>query len=203
MIRDTLVEVTSLKRKLEDNTLEGVWAERAGETKTLADWILGFVAQPHPNVGRSGPVCPATPPAIRQGTFYCAMSSRSPHETDALEAEILDLLDFVEALEPREGRAAELRTVTIALPAWLELGSDVGAAINRVHQKLKPRFVDRGFMLGEFYPGHPSPGIRNSTFRPLASPMPAFVIRPMVALDLIFLATNTAYLETYFKRFGP
>jgi Domain of unknown function (DUF6875) len=41
--------------------------------KTIADWTRDFVAQPHPHLGRGGPVCPFVPPAIEHDTLWFAV----------------------------------------------------------------------------------------------------------------------------------
>ena len=40
--------------------------------KTIADWTRDFVAQPHPQVGRAGSVCPFVPPAIESARAWFA-----------------------------------------------------------------------------------------------------------------------------------
>jgi hypothetical protein len=80
--------------------------------------------------------------------------------------------------------------------------------IDGVQQKLKPLFVESGLMLGEFHNRAESPGLHNPNFRPLRSPIPLLVIRPMTEIDFTFLMSpdnphlRIRYLEAYLKRFG-
>ena len=57
--------------------------ENAGRTSELeasdldalhavADWIEAFVAKPHKEIGRSGPVCPFVPGALERKTLWLA-----------------------------------------------------------------------------------------------------------------------------------
>ena len=57
--------------------------------KTIADWTRDFVAQPHPQVGRAGSVCPFVPPAIESDTLWFAVE----HISHLSEAEAADLMN--------------------------------------------------------------------------------------------------------------
>ncbi|MEO0867043.1 MAG: DUF6875 domain-containing protein, partial [Cyanobacteria bacterium J06642_11] len=78
---------------------------------------------------------------------------------------------------------------------------------DRIQRRLKPFFVEKRLMLGEFYPGNQSPGLHNPDFRPLQSPVPMLVIRSMTEPDLPFLsrtsdapAVRIKFLESYVKQ---
>jgi hypothetical protein len=64
-------------------------------------------------------------------------------------------------------------------------------------------------MLGEFHPFSPTPGLRNSHFRPLRSPVPLLAIRHIVESDVDFLIapndpapTRVKSLKAYLKFLG-
>src|SRR5689334_15832676 len=40
--------------------------------RAVADWIRTFVARPHKDLGRAGPVCPFTPTALEHHTLWIA-----------------------------------------------------------------------------------------------------------------------------------
>jgi hypothetical protein len=69
--------------------------------------------------------------------------------------------------------------------------------INGLHHRLKPSFVASGMMLGEFFHSCEKPGLRNPEFRPLRSPLPLLVIRPMVRQDIVFLSDRMEFIRAY------
>ena len=70
-----------------------------------------------------------------------------------------------------------------------------------MHNRLKPRFLSKGLMLGEFFPGHSKSSVWNKDFYPLSSPLPVFVIRYMINVDYNFLKSNPLYLSSYLRFF--
>jgi hypothetical protein len=82
--------------------------------------------------------------------------------------------------------------------------------IENVQSALKPEFVKRGMMIGEFWPDHAMPGLHNHSFRPLASPVPMLAMRHMVITDLLFLSgphvppvAQVSLLADYERKLGP
>lgn len=173
---------------------------------TIVEWIRTFLAQPHPDVGRSGPVCPFTPPALAMDTIWLTeVADRNPDSTHLAGIVEQARERFLE-IEPREGAAAMNKAMLIVLP---HLDGDAAALVDEVQKRLKPAFVDQGLMLGEFHARNESPGLRNPEFRPLRSPVPMLAIRHMVETDLPFLKrgidppqVRVAYLRSYLRRLG-
>ncbi|GAA0369178.1 DUF6875 domain-containing protein [Streptomyces blastmyceticus] len=149
--------------------------------RSVADWISGHVARPHPDLGRRGAVCPFVPLSQRLGLIRFALATPPVADEAGLEAAASALKAHWLAMEPRGGPHAIDKTIVLVLPG---LPEDL---VVRVHDRLKPEFVGDGMMLGEFFPDHPGPGLHNPAFRPLHSDTPLLVARSMVANDLPFL----------------
>ena len=47
--------------------------------RAVADWIKAFVVNPHPDLGRPGPVCPFVPEALARGTLWLAAERIADH----------------------------------------------------------------------------------------------------------------------------
>jgi len=58
-------------RKLADSDLHAL--------RAVADWIANFVARPHKDLGRTGPVCPFVPRALERRTLWFAAESIAQH----------------------------------------------------------------------------------------------------------------------------
>jgi hypothetical protein len=154
----------------------------------ISEWIDEFLVRSHPQLGRTGPVCPF-----------------------ALTARIRDLIRVsVIRLGDREGRIGEIAAVVRShreaflrvretlkedriYSAMMMAFPDVGPEeapelIDGTKQALKPEFVRDGLMLGEFHAHNHQSGLHNVNFRPLRSPVPMLVIRQMVPSDIAFLS---------------
>jgi len=176
---------------------------------SIMDWIHSYVSRPHPELGRSGVVCPYVPPSLRIGSLWIAVvDNEAPISSVNEICEILRrFLIAYESLEPLEGESLELKALIIVMDSIPVAMS--GDLVRRAHAVMKPEVVNKGLMLGEFFPGNRSPGLHNPAFFPLMSPMPLFIFRQMVINDVAFLnkasdppALRVGFLTSYLSRFA-
>lgn len=104
------------------------------------------------------------------------------------------------ALEPQAGTDAQYKALSILFPDVPE--GDAPALIDQAQLLLKPAFVQQGLMIGQFHAISNEPGVQNPAFRPLRSPIPLLVMRPMVPHDILFLDMEEGFMRAYLKRFG-
>ena len=172
----------------------------------IMEWVKSFLARPHPHLGRSGPVCPFVPQAIKSNSIQFAVVRAKNMEPQQVEEIVLRYRDIFLETEPRQGEAALSKAFLLIFPD-IDI-EDTPKLIDGVQQKLKPFFVDLGLMLGEFHKRNQTPGLHNQNFRPLQSPIPILAIRYMVESDLPFLQNTDnprlciKYIEAYLKRFS-
>jgi hypothetical protein len=169
-------------------------------------WVRSFLAQPHPDLGRTGPVCPFVPVALELDTIWCGLVTGAEPDPAYLAAAIGEYRELFLELEPRQLPEALNKAILIVFP---NLGPEGASAVDEVQRELKPRFVEAGLMLGEFHAANESPGLRNPDFRPLRSPVPMLAIRNMVESDLPFLRRSidppgmrAAFVRSYLRRLG-
>ncbi|MBT2385103.1 DUF6875 domain-containing protein [Streptomyces sp. ISL-11] len=139
---------------------------------------------PTPDLGRRGAVCPFVPLSQRLDLIRFALADPPAGDEGALTAAVAALKAHWLAMEPVGGQHTIDKTIVLVLA---EAPAEV---VVRVHDRAKPEFVADGMMLGEFFPGHPGPGLHNPDFRPLHSDTPLLVARSMVANDLPFLTQD-------------
>jgi len=185
--------------------------DRLGEdlpimAKTLA-WIRDFLAKPHPDLGRPGPVCPFIPNAINLNTVWMKVIRTQNPTVAQIESIVEPYRDVFIKLEPTDAKSAINKAILLIFPD-VPL-QEAPLLIDGVKQKLKSSFVKEGLMLGEFHGLNPSGGLHNPDFRPLRSPAPMLAIRFMVSTDLPFLMKSTdpakeraLFLTAYLARFG-
>lgn len=174
--------------------------------RQIMQWVREFLARPHSDLGRSGPVCPFAPAAIGMDTIWLAEITDPHIDRAGIERIIAQYREVFLELEPRTGTAAMNKAVMVVFP---NLGADGARVVDEIQAELKAHFVDVGLMLGEFHATNEAPGLRNPDFRPLRSPIPMLVMRNMVDSDLPFLRRSidppglrSAYLRSFLRRLG-
>lgn len=172
----------------------------------MMEWIENFLARPHADLGRIGPVCPFVPQSLKLNSIHLAVIRTKALEMQQVEEAVLHYRNIFLATEPQAKETALNKAFLLIFPD-IDLENTINL-IDAVQQKLKPFFVASGLMIGEFHQQNDSPGLHNPNFRPLRSPIPMIAIRFMVESDLPFLQNaedlclRTQYLESYLQCFG-
>ncbi len=172
--------------------------------KQIVDWAHGYLCRPHSKLGREGPVCPFTPGSLRTESFWLTVREERELDIDRTAQQLQPYLDWFLELEPRSGPESILKAILILYPHLSP--EDAAKTLDPVQRMLKPGFVKRGIMIGQFYAGCPESGLWNASFRALESPLPLLAIRHMVPSDFPFLygdRGNAEMLGSYLERFGP
>ena len=166
-----------------------------------AQWLEHFLTKPHPALGRTGLVCPFVPRALKMETIQMVEVSTQGLNQTELEALVKDCRETFLNQFPQQGSLAIYKALLLIFP---DIQNEQCGIVDQVQQKLKPFFVEKGLMLGEFHRFNQSPGLHNPDFRPLQSPVPMLAIRFMTEADLPFLSRTTdspevrvEYLEAY------
>ncbi|HEU4422925.1 MAG TPA: hypothetical protein VFR67_10385 [Pilimelia sp.] len=169
--------------------------------RAVVRWAEDYLCRPHPELGRKGPVCPYVQSALERGTFYLAVLRGESFPPELLGERLVRYRDWFRELEPAHGPAAQFKTILLVFP---DLPHQAAAAVvDATQERLKPRYVGDGLMIGEFHPGPPpKAGLWNPDFRPLRSPQPLLAIRHMVPSDLPFLADDRDLVAAYLEHFG-
>jgi hypothetical protein len=165
----------------------------------ISSWAETYLSQPHDLLGRDGPVCPFVKPAIDSGHFWVTVAEVKNLDEKKIHDLVIHYRDWFLKLEPTDGPDSILKTILILLPT---VNGDKTHLIDKIQAKLKSHFVKRGLMLGQFYKSCEEPGLWNSSFFPLQSPIPLLAIREMVPSDFPFLKNDTKHLLYYLKKYG-
>ena len=192
-------EFSQLKQ---DPLPEGIrpYGERIG---VLVQWLHQYLCKPHPELGRTGPVCPFVPTALENRTLFVSFFPEVTGETthDQWERLVLAERDQFLAMEPRRGNEAQFKAFLLLFPNLPDPMSH--DQIDSVQARLQEQFVNRGLMVGEFHSGPPDKrGLWNEGFRPLACPVPLLAIRHMVPTDILFLKGRSTLVAQYLRYFG-
>jgi hypothetical protein len=164
----------------------------------IREWATTYLAAPHPELGREGPVCPFTATSINKEIFWVGCMDRPDLTADDIERTVAGMMAGFRRLPPTDGPNALLKTILILFPTVTDY-----SMIDEAQRRLKEESVATGLMIGQFYPGCEAPGIRNPEFRPLQSPISLLAIRHMVSSDFPFLTTKVEWVEEYLRKFAP
>ena len=170
-------------------------------------FLREFLAKPHSFLSRKGPVCPFMPTALRKNTVYLGVvRTREGVSAEEIIGVLRPLAEKFSTFEPLEGVLVNHKTIVLAFPDVAS--KDAKRLIDGVQSTLKPSFVARGLMIGEFYRHNNAPSLSNPEFFPLRTPVPALAIRHMVTGDIAFLDLTKytpdircSFLESYIGRF--
>lgn len=175
-------------------------ADAAGQSHLLqlVDWIDGYLAQPHAELGRAGPVCPFARMMLDRDLLWVGtIAGATPTVSEVVET-LRSCAATLRTSAPTEGPNALLRTLVVMFPDVVDVD-----LIETVQRTLKPDFVAEGLMAGQFYAGCTAAGLWNEEFRPLQSPVPLIAVRYMVSNDFPFLKSEPSWIEAYLRRFAP
>lgn len=163
-------------------------------------WARRYLVSSHPDLGRSGPVCPYTQPSLNKGLFHLAALNDTGGLVDVHQA-VEALRSWYEKLSSQLSTSDRgLLTILLALPHLDRLSS---AALDAIQRRAKDRFVAEGVMIGQFHPACAQPGLWNPDFPALRAPVPLLAVRKLVVFDLPFLMDTTVHADSYFRRFAP
>jgi len=164
----------------------------------LRQWTREHLCRPHPNLGRPGPVCPYIGQAISREFLWAAYFDGRHVDAERITAIADDLYDLFPVLPPVTEPDSVFKAVLAVFPDLTDY-SDLDA----VQNDQKTRFVEKGLMIGQFYPGCTVAGLRNPAFPALNAPLPMLAVRHMAPTDFLFLNTRHEWIDTYLKIFAP
>lgn len=171
-------------------------ADPMGEFDTIKDWAENWLSKSHPDLGRSGAVCPFTGTSIKKNLFRVALVRGNTFDHCRMVALLEEIAAAFPSLPPTEAPDSVYKAVVLVFPDVTEFGQ-----IDAVQDECKTAFVKRGLMVGQFYPGHQHRGLHNADFRPLDAPFAMLAVRHMVATDYPFLCDDERWMDAYDARF--
>lgn len=195
----------SLPRMMPVSEIERDYSPESALGKVVG-WIRGFLARPHPQLGRPGLVCPFVPGALKLDTIWLTELPNERPSFERLSAIVTAYRSVFVQMQPNSGPDAMNKVFLMAFPHFDAEGTRV---IEEVQSTLKRYFVEMGLLVGEFHAANENPGLHNPDFRPLRSPVPMLAIRHLVESDLAFLnrelyspQLRATYLRSYLYRLG-
>jgi hypothetical protein len=169
--------------------------------RAVADWINTFVARPHKDLGRAGPVCPFVSGALERKTLWLApeqVAGRSVPDVVELISGYQRL--FMDA-PPTDGDDAVYKSfVVVFTDLPVDRAKDLFDDV--LEHLAVPSYAQDGFVMGGFYEGNEGTAIYNASFRPFTSPVPFLLVRQAVVSDWKFFLDDEEWLALWARRYG-
>jgi heptaprenyl diphosphate synthase len=166
----------------------------------VAAWAREYLTEPHPQLGRQGPVCPFVQAAMnldRLGiAFEDAVDGTSPR---AIRSALLRHAGDFRRHHQGSAAADGFNSRIIVFP---HLPSAEGRKLDEVHAELKTQLMEQDTMVSAFHPLSEKPSLANASFHVFRAPFAAFALRRMDVRDIVFLAHNRRAFARYRERFG-
>ena len=169
--------------------------------RAVADWINTFVARPHKDLGRSGPVCPFVPAAYERRILWLVAEPIAGRST-------LDVVQFINGYKKlfldaqlAHGEDANYKSIVIV---FNDLSAEQAKDFfDDVLQHVGvPSYAEDGLVLGAFYERSVGSAIYNPNFRPFTPPVPFLLIRHAIISDWKFFLGNEDWLKLWASRYG-
>jgi hypothetical protein len=176
---------TPLLRPSEVDVLAKTAPHQAAMAEGLR-WMRDFLSRDHPDIGRPGTVCPFVPGALQRETVLVA-ADESVDPID-VESTMLAVAKEFEGTLAGLGPQAQFAADLVVFPNVT--ASFAPGSIDAVQRRLKPSFVERGLMIGEFHQANETPAASPKAtpgFYPNRAPIAMLAVRSAVEGDLRFL----------------
>jgi hypothetical protein len=158
-------------------------------------------------------VCPFVKDSLDANLFWFEESTATREDREVIEQRLVDMVEeFVKvapAYDPIKEKRADgapspgvFKAFLLVVPNFRLLGSrKADSLMDNIHEKIKPEYVKRGLMLGQFYSTCQQAGVYNEAWLALTSPWPAFAARYMVRHDRLFVKGELLpFYEQYFPE---
>jgi hypothetical protein len=191
-----------LLEDLEDISRASELAERdLAALRAVADWIKTFVATPHKDLGRAGPVCPFVPGSLKRKTLWLAPEQVADRSVPAVVELMNGYIGRLLEAQPTDGDDTKYKVIVVV---FTDLPADRAQGVfDGVLQELAvPSYAKDGILFGPFYGGNEGTAIYNSSFRPFSSPVPFLFVRLRVVSDWKFFLDNEDLFDLWARRFG-
>ena len=169
--------------------------------RKVADWMKTFVARPHKDLGRDGPVCPFVPGGLERKTLWLAPD----HIAGRSVADVAQLVNGYKAqllrTQPIDGDGTAYKVIVVV---FTDLPADRASGLfGEVLKELAvSSYVEDGVLFGPFYEGNEGTALYNSRFRPFQSPVPFLFVRHGVISDWKFFLDDDDWLDRWAHRYG-
>ena len=173
---------------------------RVGWANEMMRWMSEYLEQPHPDLGRQGPVCPFVARTAAVDRFLIALHDEVVDADRRLIRDII--LSHAEGLKlhfPETDPNGNFTGLVIVFP---KLPLDRAEVLDELQDEMKTHFMSHDTMVAACHARSTKPAINNPAFPAFRSPLPCMILRHMDVRDIVFLAHNRRAFARYHARFA-
>jgi hypothetical protein len=167
--------------------------------ESVDSWLTEYISMNHPEIGRTGPICPFVAPARKNGTLEIRIRLVGHAPSLELVEEIARSSLREYALASWQGRNPMLQAMVVVLP---DLRSEDTGLLDQAQARVKDDFVAQGLMIGQFHENCDVTAARNPRFAVSKAPVPVLAIRAIALHDVFFLSDRPHWFQKYREKFG-
>ncbi|MEU2588137.1 DUF6875 domain-containing protein [Streptomyces avermitilis] len=167
--------------------------------ESVDSWLTEYISASHPEIGRTGPICPFVSPSRKNRTLEIRIRlvGRAPSLELVEEIARSSLREY--ALTSWQGRNPMLQAMVVVIP---DLRSEDTGLLDQAQARVKDDFVAQGLMIGQFHENCDVPAARNPRFTVSKAPVPVLAIRAIALHDVFFLSERPHWFQKYREKFG-
>jgi hypothetical protein len=148
-----------------------------------------------PNSIPSKQVCPFLKPSLDSDFFYLAFHP----EVNGADITVIEtlMLSYIQTfkLQPPFSSADQVKKAMLVV--FPELPEGQSRILDRVHERIKDKFVEKGLMVAQFHKFCDERSIHNHALKTQNSDYPLMAIRHMQRHDIIFLGENAEWFNWF------
>lgn len=167
--------------------------------ESVDSWLTEYISASHPEIGRTGPICPFVTPSRKNRTLEIRLRLVGHAPTLELVEEIARSSLREYELTTWQGRNPMLQAMVIVLP---DLCSEDTELLDQAQAHVKDDFVAQGLMIGQFHENCEVTAARNPRFVVSGAPVPVLAIRSIALHDVFFLSERPHWFQKYREKFG-
>jgi hypothetical protein len=168
----------------------------AGE---VLDWVRTYVGEPHPELGRSGPICPFVQAALNQDVLSVAFDEADGTSRIRVRGSLLAHSRRLVRSIAHDGTERNLKAFVLVFP---RLHEDRFELLDEIQDEVKIDLMTKDLMVASHHPRSTRPAIWNPEFHVMRAPFAAFAVRPMDIRDVVFVGQNARVFARYRERYG-
>ncbi|MET7608043.1 DUF6875 domain-containing protein [Streptomyces avermitilis] len=167
--------------------------------ESVDSWLTEYISASHPEIGRTGPICPFVSPSRKNRTLEIRIRlvGRAPSLELVEEIARSSLREY--ALTSWQGRNPMLQAMVVVIP---DLRSEDTGLLDQAQARVKDDFVAQGLMIGQFHENCDVTAARNPRFTVSKAPVPVLAIRAIALHDVFFLSERPHWFQKYREKFG-
>jgi hypothetical protein len=162
-------------------------------------WLTEYISANHPEIGRTGPICPFVSPSRKNRTLEIRLRLVGQAPSLELVEEIARSSLSEYELTTWQGRNPMLQAMVVVLP---DLRSEDTGLLDQAQTRVKDDFVAQGLMIGQFHENCEVTAARNPRFAVSRAPVPVLAIRAIALHDVFFLSDRPHWFQKYREKFG-